>query len=39
LFSEEWAEGLVKVGDEIGGDFLQFDVEVFFRGVHGDGGW
>jgi hypothetical protein len=39
LFPEERAEGLVKVGDEVAGDFLQFDVEVFFGGVHGDGGW
>jgi hypothetical protein len=38
LFSEEWTEGLVKIGDEIGRDFLQFDVEVLFGGVHGDGG-
>jgi hypothetical protein len=36
LFAEKGEQGLVKVGDEIGRDLLQLDVEVVFGGVHGE---
>jgi hypothetical protein len=36
LLAEEWAEGLVEIGDEVARDLLKLDVEVVFGGVHGD---
>ena len=35
--AEEGPEGFVEVGDQVGGYFLEFDVEVFFGGIHGGG--
>ncbi len=35
--AEEGPEGFVEVGNQVAGYFLEFDVEVFFGGIH-DGG-
>ena len=35
--AEKGAEGFVEVGNQVAGYLLEFDVEVFFRGIHGGG--